>query len=855
MPVDATGTQVDYSGALGTTRPNDVALSADGSLVYASGSDGDIRVYNADSHELIQTIDVGNDLGAIDVSPDGTFLVAAELVPAAIHQVGNTYLSWTIAVYKVDLTTSAVETFYFRTDNENYTFKDVAVLANREVLLTLSEPPGWSTSTQLELLNLRTGTFSAGSSASTVTGGSLLQPSADGSHVLIADGNISDAELQMYQSGIGITATHKNYADGVSGFNSGVQAINDEAGLVAQFVTDNGLHIYDESLHYQINLATLYPQWNSGAVSGLAFDDSGQHLFVLDNEANTIVELSTTDWSIVDTIDVGADVGAQLGYTEEGGDYGNRLTVGPDARYFTVVTDTGFVEVNNPAVSSTVKGTASDDNLSGTSLFDFIDGLGGNDTIHGFAGNDILIGGDGNDVVTGDAGDDRLQGGAGDDFLNGGAGADTADYSGNAAVTVSLALTTAQDTLGAGVDTLTSVENLIGSSGDDRLTGNAVANVIEGGDGDDVLNGAGGVDTVSFEHALRAVTVDLTLTSAQDTGAGSDKLFNFENVTGSSFGDTLRGTADNNVIDGGGGNDWMYGGAGDDTYVVDSYGDHVSENVGQGIDTVLTSADYKVGANVEKLTLTGDANIWGYGNDHTNTLTGNDGVNKLFGMGGNDRLDGGAGADLLVGGTGDDRYYVDNHGDRVIENADEGTDSVYSSADYKLSANVENLSLTGSADLWAYGNDSDNALTGNGGNNKLYGMAGADTISGGKGDDWIEGGTGQDVLYGGVGHDMFVFRDGDFGGATTATADRIADFSQGEDTIHLSYVDADATLSGNQAFNFIGSAAFDGHAGELRYVEVSGNTFITGDTNGDAVADFMIQVDGLHTLTSSDFVL
>ncbi len=208
----------------------------------------------------------------------------------------------------------------------------------------------------------------------------------------------------------------------------------------------------------------------------------------------------------------------------------------------------------------------------------------------------------------------------------------------------------------------------------------------------------------------------------------------------------------------------------------------------------------------------------------------------------------------MFGGTGDDRYYVDNYSDRTIENAGDGTDAVFASVDYKLAANIEKLTLTGTADLWAYGNDGDNVLTGNSGANKLYGMTGNDRLDGGAGNDWLEGGAGQDALTGGTGADQFVFRDGDFAGANAANADRITDFTHGEDHIRLNFVDADSSIDGDQAFAFLGSAAFDNHAGELRYEQISGNTYVEGDTNGDGVADFMIRVDGLHTLVSGDFV-
>ncbi len=210
----------------------------------------------------------------------------------------------------------------------------------------------------------------------------------------------------------------------------------------------------------------------------------------------------------------------------------------------------------------------------------------------------------------------------------------------------------------------------------------------------------------------------------------------------------------------------------------------------------------------------------------------------------------------MWGGTGDDVYYVDRYADRVFENAGEGTDSVFASSNYVLADNIEKLTLTGSANLWGYGNGSDNTLTGNSGANKLYGMDGGDTLRGMAGNDWLEGGAGHDVFYGGTGADSFVFRDGDFAGLTASTCDQVKDFSHAEgDLIRLNFADADTATAGDQAFAFIGTAAFSNTAGELRYEEISGNTYVSGDTDGDGVADFLIRLDGSHALTSGDFVL
>src|SRR5262249_56682088 len=115
-----------------------------------------------------------------------------------------------------------------------------------------------------------------------------------------------------------------------------------------------------------------------------------------------------------------------------------------------------------------------------------------------------------------------------------------------------------------------------------------------------------------------------------------------------------------------------------------------------------------------------------YGTGLPTTLTGN---------AGNDLLDGGANADTMIGGAGNDSYFVDNGGDLVTENANEGNDTVFATVNYTLTANVEALVLQGSADLQGYGNSLTNSIFGNGGNNLIDGGAGADTMAGGAGND------------------------------------------------------------------------------------------------------------------------
>jgi Ca2+-binding RTX toxin-like protein len=227
---------------------------------------------------------------------------------------------------------------------------------------------------------------------------------------------------------------------------------------------------------------------------------------------------------------------------------------------------------------------------------------------------------------------------------------------------------------------------------------------------------------LSYEKVLDGDSFGITILSQSNTIIGTEGN---DRLNGTSGDDTLIGLGGNDRLDGKAGTDTMIGGLGNDTYTVDNAGDAVTENVNEGTDTVHASITYTLPNNIESLLLTGSSNLNGTGNALKNKLTGNGGNNILTGLDGNDTLDGKAGADTMIGGLGNDTYTVDNIGDVITENANEGTDSVKSSISYTLGANLENLTLAGSAGINGTGNALKNKLTGNSGANILNGGAGA----------------------------------------------------------------------------------------------------------------------------------
>jgi len=367
-------------------------------------------------------------------------------------------------------------------------------------------------------------------------------------------------------------------------------------------------------------------------------------------------------------------------------------------------------------------------------------------------------------------------------------------------------------------------DTLIGGNGVDNLIGNEGDDLLIGGEGGDFLSGNSGIDTASYADSDEGVVVDLNWEDSWGYGFGMggtaehDLVQGIENLIGSSYADTLEGDASDNVFDGGagadtlsgqGGADLLKGGGGADTLnggngadTLKGGGGADTLNGGNGSDTasyeaspegvsVLLYTDDAAGGDAEGDELNGIENL--IGSAFADLLWGDDGVNELRGLDGNDTLKGFGGADSLTGGTGAD---------------------------------------------------------------SLEGMNGSDVLRGDNGHDTLNGGAGRDDLYGGSGGDSFVWWDTSETGATAGTADAVHDFNRAQgDVIDLSAIDADMHAAGNQTFDFIGTAAFTGTPGEIRYYHSGGNTYIEMQIGLLTDVEGVVRLDGIHNPTAGWFDL
>ena len=591
-----------------------------------------------------------------------------------------------------------------------------------------------------------------------------------------------------------------------------------------------------------------------------------------------------------------------------------------------------------------------DDTISGGAGNDSVYAGNGADVVDGGAGNDYLKGEAGDDTISGGTGDDTLYGGTGDDVMDGGEGTDTVNYYySEAGVDVNLTDGTAT---GEGSDTLSNIENVTGSQHDDNITGDDQINVIRGyggndvvdagagndtvyaGDGDDTVEGGtgndylkgesgndvvsggegddtlyggsgddtlsggagndyirgeSGIDTVDYSDAESSVTVDLSTTSEQDTGgAGTDRIYEVENLTGSAYDDTLTGNSGANVIDGGAGDDVIDSGAGDDQILGGAGADTIS--AGEGNDTVdggagddvidAGSGDNQISGGTGADTITaGDGSDVIDGGDDNDIINAGEGNNQIDGGAGDDSITAGAGADVIDGGAGDDVIDAGDGDNRIsggtgadMITAGDGSDVIDGGDDNDIiNAGEGNNQIDGGA-----GDDSitagagvdvidggagDDVIDAGDGDNRISGGTGADTITAGNGSDVIDGGAGDDVIDAGAGDDRLVGGEGDDaidGGAgidtvdySEATSGVTVDLSagradgEGHDTLsnieNVVGSDHDDTISGDDGSNVLEGGAGDdqisGGGGDDTLIAGSGIDTLDGG-GGHDVADY-----------------
>lgn len=568
----------------------------------------------------------------------------------------------------------------------------------------------------------------------------------------------------------------------------------------------------------------------------------------------------------------------------------------------TIETDlvSNFESVTAGSGNDTLNGNAAANTLEGGAGNDIINGGLGNDTLNGgldtdtlsYAGMTIslltvnllantasykagavpetdtisnfenIVGSAAADTLTGDNGDNVIEGGLGDDILNGGAegaAGDTVSYaSSTLAVTVNLETIGAQNTGGAGKDTLSGFENILGGKGNDVLTGSTGSNYIYGGDGDDIIEGGGGadmlvgglgVDTLSYANATKSVSAYLDQQGVsksngeKDTDgtpqfggdAHGDLIWGFENLIGGKEADFLVGNSGKNDIKGGAGNDTIAGGLGNDTldggegidYL--SHGqrgasEHVYLTLGAWDAKALTTAQSTVSIKNDSGVVTETDTIknfeWADGGQGNDVLTGNAGVNYLSGQGGNDILDGGAGADLLDGSNGTDIVSYANSSAAVT-------------IDLSLNDNM-NPSNSGKQIGGDAAGDQLSSIEG------VIGSKFNDIITGSTADDTFVGGAGKDAFNGGGGNNTVSYA----GETTGVTVNLLTNVATGGNALGDTFTDIQ---------NLIGTGAADKLTGD------SNDNYIYGGAGDDVIeagdgADSYVGGLGVDTLSFANLV-
>lgn len=519
-------------------------------------------------------------------------------------------------------------------------------------------------------------------------------------------------------------------------------------------------------------------------------------------------------------------------------------------------TDTAdYTSAASGVTANLSSGTSSNDGDSGSDTLSGIENLTGSSSADTFTGDgiaNVLIGNGGADSLTGGAGNDTLRGGTGNDTIDGGTDTDTVDYStAAAAVTVNLGSGTASNDGDGGSDTLSNIENVIGSAYNDSITGSNSSNLLNGGAGNDTISGSGAddtiiggagndtisgngnTDTVDYSGAAGGINVSLVAggtTSGGDGDGGTDTISSVENITGSAYADTITGStsantlsglAGNDTISGDSGNDILMGGAGNDSLDGGSNTDTASYSLAaSGVNATLGSGTTSGGdGDGGTDTFTGIENLTG--SDHADTLNGDGNANTILGGAGNDTLRGGAGNDTLNGGTDTDTVTYSTAAAAVTVNLSSGTASNDGDGGSDTISQIENI----------IGSAYNDTLTGNTSSNVFYGGAGNDTITGGSGAnfdtiDYSAAASGITITLG----SGTTSNDGDGGSDTFSGIEYIVGSAYADTITAANTVWGGA---GNDTITFSGNGSVYAGPGDDTVYAVSGNVIIYDDAGDD----------------------
>lgn len=739
---------------------SDIVYSADSSRLFVTTGTSVIALDIATGATLA-TYALGHAAGALDVSADGQFLAVTSDDDAARFD-------------RITLANGAIGAITLPTAGGfTVPLADLAWLADGSLLLSQA---GRKPLLRYDFTSETAVAVSTGRDSATLI-------TSDDRSVVYSLSQFFTWQTDIFTSGIGLTATDVGIPDPYAGPSLPlpllpVGAVSADGAVVLQGAD---LKLRDADLQLT---ATLDPVLGT-MPAGAAFSRNGEHLY-LAYANGTVLDFDPALNKIIAVYAIG------MALVDPASARGNVLQISDNGRYLVLETTGGVLRVDLTKALPTA--TMGDDIITadGGPVF----GLDGDDTMTS-TGFGRMAGGKGNDVYITDISDQPIieNRREGIDELRTGYGF---------------------------VELAANVENLTYTgTADAYLIGNAQANVIIAGPGDDTvigglgvdtINGGAGFDTINYERATGGVFVNLEQGFVDPGPDGADKLRGFEAIIGTFYNDFLIGNAAANVIRGGegadllagmGGKDQLFGGMGYDVYLVDNVGDVVSEQDGDGIDRVDSSVSWTLGRDIEDLTLLTNPNLTGTGNDGQNRLTGTDFADTLDGLGGGDFVFGQGGDDVLIG-TGEGNF------DNDMLDGGAGRDLV----SYAGAASGVTVTLTalGSQETGGGGNDTLVDIE------DLFGSAFADTLTGSAGDNRLVGRRGHDVLKGGGGNDRLI------GGQGIDTVS-FADATQGI-MADLASEAPQATGTGTVTFSSIenleGSAFADQLAGTARGNLLSG---------------------------------